>query len=715
VISLVHPLFLLALPAVAVPVIIHLSRQSTATRVPFPATSLLVGSAQVVARRRSFVERLLLALRICLVVAAILAFARPRLLSAAHPRRAKRLASVAIVLDDTPSMGMRYRDPDGRVHSSTRMDEARRAVLDILDGLERGSRIRLQTATRLVFDGAIDPDEVRTALAKIEPSDEAPTLAGAVADSEEWISNEPPPDRALYVVSDFQKGSWRGAKRAWLGPGVPVRGVDVGSSSADDWSVTSVTATEARSYKGVPVEVTARVTSGKGGVAKVQLVVAGDVVSARSVTLVTDETTEVAFEIVPTRAGALLGEIRVDHDDDWAANNRRAFALTVLAAPRVLVVSAPAGDGRLAGAIVARALAPFVGGEHEMARVTGSVPPLPSDAELARVDCVALAAPGALSDDDWTRLARFVEQGGGLLALCDESMTEDAFWSRGVGLLPATAARERAPGEPTGLDAVEFGHPALKAFAGGANGDLAHVRFDRYLELSLRSDRDRAPKALAVLASGGRTVPALVEGARGRGRVLLVAANVTASWGTLYREAAVVPLLHELTSYLARSEPAMTSAVVGDRPVLTLPPGELGSRASLHTLPRGASPLRDLAIDEKRLLLPVGRLDERRAYGVVTRSASGERVRALVAELSPGESDGARAEPSSVLGLTAASSRSLDAFRAQLAADLGGIDAYEWPLAVAVVCFAAELLVAALLTRKRSHAPGAAKNTRGAI
>jgi hypothetical protein len=715
VISFAHPSFLLALPAIAVPIIIHMSRSSTATRVQFPATPLLMGSAQVVARRRSFIERVLLAVRILLVVAAIITFARPRLLSAKPGAREKRLASIAIVLDDTPSMGARYRNASGRATRETRMGQAKLVVEELLAGLQRGSRIRLQTATRLVCDAAIDPDEVRKELARLEPSDESPTLERALADAEDWIAREPPPDRALYVISDFQSSTWREAGSAWLGPGVPVRGIDVGSDAVDDWSITAVSTTEDRSYRGVPIELKATVTSGRGGSAAVRLVVGGDVVSQRMVSLVSNETTEVAFEMVPTHTGPLLGEINVDRDDDWAQNNSRAFALTVLAAPRVLVVSSPAGDGKLAGAIVSRVLAPYVGGEHEIARVSLSVPPLPSEAELARLGCVVLTSPGALSQEDWSRLARFVEQGGGLLALADESVAVTNFWSRGGALLPVVSARVRIPGTPATLDAMEYDHPALRAFRDGANGDVTKLRFDRFLQLALPSRRGAPAKALALFVSDRATSPALVEGRHGRGRIMVFAANVTASWGTLYREATIVPLMHELVSYLARSEPAMTPAVVGDRPILHVPPGELGASAALYALPRGTAPLRQLDIAEERLLLPVGRLDERRTYGVLTSSASAERMRAIVVELAPHESARERTPPSGSLGLTAESSNSLAGFRAQLAADLGGVDVYTWPLTVAVLCFVVEVVLSALLTRKRSYAPGQAGNTRGAI
>ncbi len=77
-------------------------------------------------------------------------------------------------------------------------------------------------------------------------------------------------------------------------------------------------------------------------------------------------------------------------------------------------------------------------------------------------------------------------------------------------------------------------------------------------------------------------MPALVEVARGRGRVLLFASGPTARWGTLFGEPVFVPFLHEAVAYLARSGPAQLAAVAGARLTVKLHPSERGSTARLN-------------------------------------------------------------------------------------------------------------------------------------
>lgn len=716
--SFVNPLFLLLVPAVVVPAIIHLTRHDTAARLSFPATSLLMGSAEVIRRKRSFVERVLLAMRLGIVFGAILVFARPKVLLSSLAATDKRLASVAIVLDDTPSMGARYRPAgtagDAPPAPTTRMDEAKRAARHILDGLETGSRIRLQTATALILDETVDPREALEALNGVEPSEEAPSLWGALADCSAWISREPPPDRSLYVISDFQKSSWRGAPGSWLGPGVSVRAVDLGSGPVDDWGIGSVTTVQERAYRGVPLELKVGVVSSGGGTRRIELVVDGAVVHEKPLALVATERTEVAFEVVPQLNAPLTGEVRLVGADDFPANDTRAFAVNVMPSPSVLVVSAGAGVGRLAGEIVSRALAPFVGGEHEMAVVRQTVPPLAGRDELEQFDCIVLASPSTVPGDEWPKLSSFVERGGGLFVFADEGMAADAFWRDARGLLPALGAEVVTPGTPPTLVDCEFDHPALRSFAEGGNGDILRVRFNQILRLDAGTGTAGAPRRLAAFSSGALT-PAIAERSYGRGRVMLFASNPAGSWSTFFREPSFLPFMHEATAHLARSEDSLRSYTVGQRVEIELRPSELGGGAELKSRLGERATLLRAAVDDGRMALGLGVLGRRGVFDLQTGPPSARRTRAIAVEIAGGESERERLSPTGLLGLGTASSSSSDAFALRLSTDRGGIDVSLHVLWCVIVLFAMELVLSALLTRKRSHAPGQSANVRGAI
>jgi hypothetical protein len=715
--TFLNPLFLLGLAGAAVPVLIHLSRRGTPERTVFPAAALLVASAQVVRRRRSPVEIVLLVLRMLVVAGFVIALARPRVPAWGTPRDEKTLASAAIVIDDTPSMGLCF--AGGR----TRMDEAKAAASAVLDRLAAGSVVRVQAASGLVLDSEVDLAAARAKLEAVSPSAEAVPLGRALSDAVKWLASAPAP-RELYVISDFQRSSWEDAKRLPPWSDVSAHFVDVGGGAPADWGVTSVRVVEDRVFRKVPFELRVRVRAGSNATRELALSLAGRRVRKKSVTLNAGDETEVAFELAAAEAGPVVGNVSLEGSDAWPENDSRLFALEVLPAPEVLCVGAPAGDGRLAADLVALAFAPFPTGERELARVRKTQAPLPAARALGRFDCVVLAAPSGLGDDDWRRLARFVEDGGGVLAFADAGMAEDAFWSRARLVLAARDARLRAEDPPARLARLDFDHPVLRSFAEGANGGLGETRFRRFLSLELREGDEVESRPLAWYSRPGADTPALVESTRGRGRVLLVGSGPTQAWGTFYREPSFVPFLHESIAHLARAGPALRDFVVGERAVVHVTPPERGLGAALEDRDADPVDVRPLEVDPETLAVRLGRVGRRGAFHLVTRAPAGEggeagarpgRTRAVVFETDPRESEHELAEPEALLGRGASGAPSADALGRSMARTRGGMEITGRVLWATLVVLLAEMLLSAYLTRRRSNAPGQARNRAGAI
>jgi len=716
--TFLNPLFLLGLAAAAVPVVIHLVRREMPDRTVFPAAALIVASARVVTRRKGLAEILLLCLRVFVVAGFMIALARPRVPAWGTPAEQKAIVSVAIVLDDTPSMGVRL------AGDRTRMDEAKAAACAVLDRLDAGSVVRLRAASGLVLDGEMDLAAARRKIESLAPSAEAVPLAGTLADAAKWLASVPAP-RELYVMSDFQRSSWEGAGAVppWSDAGAHF--VDLGNAAPADWAVTSVSVVEGRVFRKVPFELRVRIRAGSTGRRDLVLSLEGREVRRRSVSLLAGEETEVAFEVAAPAAGAAVGKATLEGRDRWAANDSRLFALEVLPPPEVLCVGAPSGDGRLAGDVVALAFAPFPAGERELARVRKTQPPLPSDNGLERFDCVVLAAPGALSPEDWRRVARFVADGGGIVAFADEDMTGDDFWSRARPVLPARGATLRDLDSPALLARLDIDHPVLRTFAGGANGGLDDTRFRRVIAVDLPADLGRGarsgPVTRAWFSRAGADVPALVEWKRGRGRVLLFASGPTQAWGSFFREPSFVPFVHECVAHLARSGGALSDFVVGERVSVGVTPSERGYAATLED--RNAAPVdvRPVEVAPETLSVRIGRGAKRGAFHIVTRPAAegpesrGGRARAVVFEIDPRESEHARADTARLLGRGASGSKTASDLARSMARTRGGMEIAGHVLWATILALVAEMVLSAYLTRRRCNAPGQAPNTAGAI
>lgn len=209
--SFLAPWALLLAAAAAVPLLLHLLRRRTGTRVDFPAVRYLLRAEKEHAREVRMRNLLLMLLRVGIVVAVALALARPigPLPGFGHPP-----AAVAIVLDNSLSSGA----AGGRGPMLTRLAAAARAVLD---ASSRGDALTLVTMDGEATAG--DADALRTVLADIQPLAGAGDPTAALRRAHAILAASPLPERRLVIVTDGQASTWRALEQDSLGAtAVPV-------------------------------------------------------------------------------------------------------------------------------------------------------------------------------------------------------------------------------------------------------------------------------------------------------------------------------------------------------------------------------------------------------------------------------------------------------------------------------------------------------------
>ena len=189
-----NPAALAGLALVCTPVIIHLLRTHRAERVGFPSLRFVRASQTASVRVRWPSDLVLLALRVALITAAVLAVARPIVLA--------------------PS---RLRSWNARI--------ARAVVVDTSESMRRGSA-GAQTPASAATEAA-DVEQVRATYGfRIEEGDVHSGLRRALA----WIEHAPPARREVVVISDFQRGVLTAADVAEVPASIGLRFVRVGSS-----------------------------------------------------------------------------------------------------------------------------------------------------------------------------------------------------------------------------------------------------------------------------------------------------------------------------------------------------------------------------------------------------------------------------------------------------------------------------------------------------
>lgn len=244
-----------------------------------------------------------------------------------------------------------------------------------------------------------------------------------------------------------------------------------------------------------------------------------------------DDRTEFAVEVLPA-----LPVLLVDGGNDPAATDRGlAYLQTALA---------PASDPSPAVLVEAVGASAF---EGSLLKERPGVP---------RPRVVVLQDVAALSPAQNEAIEAYLKDGGGVLVALgpntDATAWNERAYKQGKGWLPAKL--ERAEGDenkPSGAASIvnNGSHPVMELFRNVTGpGSIESARFPRWWVLPVPG-RDTPATILAFLT--GET-PFLVEQPYGTGRVIVSAVPLDATWGsTLPRLPAFVPLVHELTSYLA--------------------------------------------------------------------------------------------------------------------------------------------------------------------
>src|SRR5262249_750678 len=217
--SFVHPLLLGGLLLVGIPVLIHLIMQQKPKRLLFPAFRFLLQKHRTNQRRLRLRHLLLLALRVLLVAAICLALARPKLFSNRLGIGSDRPVAAVLLFDTSYSM-------EYRVAQQTRLDEAKKRALELLEVLPAESRFAVLDSAEPGGEWLVSRAQAEDRIAglKLRPVNapvtrqigQAYKLLNELDREQDNSSDELP--RFLYVFSDRTTACWDTSEAKALRP-----------------------------------------------------------------------------------------------------------------------------------------------------------------------------------------------------------------------------------------------------------------------------------------------------------------------------------------------------------------------------------------------------------------------------------------------------------------------------------------------------------------
>lgn len=539
--SLLSPLFLLGLAALAVPVLIHLVQRERKQTIAFPSLMFIRRIPYKSVRRRRIHHWMLLLLRAAALTLIVLAFARPFLRRpAAALEGGGGTREVVILLDRSYSMG--YGDVWARAQA------AARAAIRTLDAGDRASLVFFSRGAELAVRSTDEHGRLEAAVGAARPGADVTRYGPALKAAQTIFAESKLSRRELVMISDFQRAGWERSDDLRLPDGVRVDAVRVGAEpGAPNALVTGVGIQRGLFAGRERVTVTAAVTdaSGRDRAIDVALDLEGREIQKRRATVRSGTSAAVTFAPFTLEHAYLKGSVRLA-PDRLPRDDVFHFVLSP-GEPVQVWVFAP--EPREANLYLTRALA--IGSTPGFSVQALPLPALPTfdfaklrprsttSAGSVVVLNDGLPPRGALGD----RLKRFVEAGGGLLVVAGSRARPDAPADDWLPARVGSVVDRLSEGGAT-LGTLDYGHAAFELFKAPRSGDFSGVRVYRYRAL------EPHPGA-QVLARFDDGRPAVVERRLGRGSVMLWAVTVDNEWNDLPIKPVFLPLVHRTLSHLA--------------------------------------------------------------------------------------------------------------------------------------------------------------------
>ncbi|MDX1404822.1 MAG: BatA domain-containing protein [Woeseiaceae bacterium] len=527
--GLLAPLFLIGALAVALPIWLHRLQTQSSDRQPFSSAMLLETTEQRVHLQKKLKYLVLLALRIAVLLLIAAAFAKPFLARPPALLTAGRDGTHLILVDSSVSMSRAGVFDQAVVVARQLVDDAPSGALKQV--------LRFDDTLHLAGDLSANPMDQRTAIAGLAPTSLRGDFGAAMAAVDRLAESLPPPV-TLHLISDFQESA------------MPVRFADVVASSLSrlvphvvgtggpvNWFVEAV--------REVPdgVQVAVFGSGERERVADVALSLNGEVVAAQSLSEVGLQT--LTFAGLQFAEGENRLEVRIDADDDLAADNRWYHVVANEAPHPVPLLTL--NNGGLPVTYLSAALEADAGSNYRVE------PVVIADFDprvLERHRFVMIDDIGAVDEALAGALADYLANGGNVLAFAGER-------AAGVDTLPLTGHRPGAAviteSQVQSPSQIDYTHPLLERTEG-----WHLVNVSRSIAVQLQSQDQ-------VLIRLENNQPFLLERTSGAGKLLLVLSGLDNRLNDLPVRPVFVSFIVEVADYLSgageirRSYPAGAS------------------------------------------------------------------------------------------------------------------------------------------------------------
>ncbi len=552
--TFLNPFLLIALLAVAVPLLIHLINLRKPKKVRF-STLTFFDSLKASALKRIKIKRwLLLLLRSAAILMLCFALARPFIPSElGGTANQGQPAAIGILVDNSPSM-------DQVDRNGPFIDQVKRVASQIIENSQNEDRILLEVTNGESLDQpALTRSAAGLRLNEIETVNKGNILADNLRTLVYRLEQAPQPVKKIYLVTDAQASQFDPLHEieAAIAGEYDVSVITVGEERQGNVAITGMELDSELLSRDQPVAISVSVKNfGSSAVRNhfLSLEYMDEMEGQHAVNLEAGENEDFTFEVIPGEDGALKGSFLLE-GDELTFDNRRFFSIQIPEKRRILQVqdeqASDAGFSSylspvLEAAVSANELLEIEKVDWDSDLFAGSRTP----------DAILLDGVKNIPDYIIDDLVHYIQMGGGLLFLPSsggELQSYNRFLERtNVGRYTGV---EGSYGSFNGIDrlsSLREGHPLLDEIFDKSEDEELRVNLPEIFYYYRLEPSGGSGSYRLLNSEQGETL--FLEQRFGDGRLMVSAIGSDPGWSNFPIKPIFAPLFYRSVLYLATSE-----------------------------------------------------------------------------------------------------------------------------------------------------------------
>ncbi len=532
--TFLHTIFLAALAASAIPILLHILNRQRLPLVKFSSLEFIKRLQKRKARRIKLRQLILLILRSLAIAALVLVFARPALQRGGAAGSAASVEMV-IILDNGITSLVESRD--GQLLGLS--VEGCRRLVELAGRKDRITVIPAAQPHKLITAPAGSRDPIIDRLSDIAPEYRSPQLELSMEIADSLFGNSDLFNRELYFVSSFYGSVWDSLDYGLSDDKVRNYCLPFGPGKLKNLVVSKVSLKSSILQRGEPFELEASFVNYSDSPVRDALVsvyLDDERDAQASLDIPPGGVVTRSFSVFPDKSGLIAGRVKCEEIDPLTVDSRRYFMLHIPDSLRVLYIAPDPADSLVISAALS--------GDK-----TGFIRLIPGDpvgwetSSLAGYDVLILAGLPSVSPGASERVGEFVENGGGLVIFqgTDSDLAElsRGLWHR----LGFSGARGTIRNGSFGWGRFDLEHPLFSTVFED-KGSPRSPSFNFAVDLAV----GKGDQVIIPLANGR---PFLIERRVGSGRVLMFSVPLGRNAGDFAYTGIVAPLLFRAVAYAA--------------------------------------------------------------------------------------------------------------------------------------------------------------------